>query len=108
MSKKPKLVVVEDENEPQAASQPDGRRQRSQRSREKILKAYWELMLNGDMNPSAATIAKHAGVGLRSVFRHFEDLDTLLRELMALIYDEVTPEFMTPLKQVIGKTNCWN
>ena len=79
MSKKPKLVVVEDENEPQAASQPDGRRQRSQRSREKILKAYWELMLNGDMNPSAATIAKHAGVGLRSVFRHFEDLDTLLR-----------------------------
>ena len=98
MSKKPKLVVVEDENEPQAASQPDGRRQRSQRSREKILKAYWELMLNGDMNPSAATIAKHAGVGLRSVFRHFEDLDTLLRELMALIYDEVTPEFMTPLK----------
>ena len=98
MSKKPKLVVVEDENEPQAASQPDGRRQRSQRSREKILKAYWELMLNGDMNPSAATIAEHAGVGLRSVFRHFEDLDTLLRELMALIYDEVTPEFMTPLK----------
>ena len=98
MSKKPKLVVVEDEIEPQAASQTDGRRQRSQRSREKILKAYWELMLNGDMNPSAATIAKHAGVGLRSVFRHFEDLDTLLRELMALIYDEVTPEFMTPLK----------
>ena len=98
MSKKPKLTVVEDENKPQAAPQPDGRRQRSQRSREKILKALWELMLNGDMSPSAATIAEHAGVGLRSVFRHFEDLDTILRELMALIYDEVTPEFMTPLK----------
>ena len=98
MSKKPKLVVVEDKEKLQAASQPDGRRQRSQRSREKILKACWELMLNGDMKPSAAAIAEHAGVGLRSVFRHFEDLDTILRELMALIYDEVTPEFMTPLK----------
>ena len=74
MSKKPKLVVVEDENEPQATSQSDGRPQRSQRSREKILKACWELMLNGDMKPSAAAIAKHADVGLRSVFRHFEAL----------------------------------
>ena len=63
MSKKPKLVVVEDKEKPQAASQPDGRRQRSQRSREKILKACWELMLNGDMKPSAAAIAEHAGVG---------------------------------------------
>ena len=98
MSKKPKLVVVEDKEKPQAASQPDGRRQRSQRSREKILKACWELMLNGDMKPSAAAIAEHAGVGLRSVFRHFEDLDTILRELMQLCYDELTPEFMTPFK----------
>jgi len=90
--------VVKDKEKPQAAAQSDGRRQRSQRSREKILRAYWELMLGGDMNPSAAAIAEHAGVGLRSVFRHFEDLDTILRELMALIYDEVTPEFMTSLK----------
>lgn len=99
MSKKPKLTVVEDTEKPQA----DGRRQRSQRSREKILRAYWELMLAGDMDPSAAAIADHAGVGLRSVFRHFEDLDTLLRELMALCYDEVTPEFMKPLKSTNWK-----
>ena len=78
MSKKPKLVVVEDKENSQSDTQPDGRRQRSQRSREKILKACWELMLNGDMKPSAAAIAEHAGVGLRSVFRHFEDLDTCL------------------------------
>ena len=93
MSKqKPDLKVVENDKA------PDGRRQRSQRSREKILRAYWELMLAGDMSPSAAAIAEHAGVGLRSVFRHFEDLDMLLRELMVLCYDEVTPEFMKPLK----------
>jgi len=50
MSKKSNLVVVKDENKPRATSQSDGRRQRSQRSREKILKACWELMLDGDMN----------------------------------------------------------
>jgi len=93
-SKKPKLTVVDDKG----SAQPDGRRQRSQRSREKILRAMWELMLEGDMDPGAAAIAEHAGVGLRSVFRHFEDLDTLLRELMLLCYDEVTPEFMAPYK----------
>ena len=96
-SKKPNLEIVDNDKA------PDGRRQRSQRSREKILRAYWELMLAGDMSPSAAAIAEHAGVGLRSVFRHFEDLDMLLRELMELCYDEVTPEFMKPLKS----TN-WN
>jgi len=52
MSKKPKLAVVKDKENPQA----DGRRQRSQRSREKILRAYWELMLAGDMSPSAANM----------------------------------------------------
>jgi len=83
--------------------QSDGRIQRSQRSREKILRAYWELMLGGDMEPSAAAIAEHAGVGLRSVFRHFDDLDTLLLELMSLCYDEVTPQFLKPLKSINWK-----
>ena len=83
--------------------QADGRIQRSQRSREKILRAYWELMLGGDMEPSAAAIAEHAGVGLRSVFRHFDDLDTLLLQLMSLCYDEVTPQFFKPLISITWK-----
>lgn len=96
-NKKAKLEVVKNDKA------PDGRRQRSQRSRQKILRAYWELMLDGDMSPSAAAIAERAGVGLRSVFRHFEDLDMLLRELMVLCYDEVTPEFLKPLKSANWK-----
>jgi len=94
MSKKPIPAVFDDKEN----AQPDGRRQRSQRSREKILKAMWELMLEGDMDPSAAAIAERAKVGLSSVFRHFEDLDTLLRELMLMSYYEVTPAFMEPFK----------
>ena len=86
-----------------AKPQTDGRRQRSLRSREKILKAMWELMLAGDMEPSAADIAERAGVGLRSVFRHFEDLDTLNRELVLLAESEITPLFMRPFKSTEWK-----
>lgn len=99
MSKKPKLSVVETKSK----GQSDGRRQRSQRSREKILRAMWDLMLEGDMDPSAAAIAERAEVGLRSVFRHFEDLDTLYREFLLLCYDDVTPTFMKPFKSIHWK-----
>ena len=78
--------------------QSDGRRQRSQRSRQKILEAMWELMLEGDMDPSAADIAERAGVGLRSVFRHFEDMDAIHRELVLLAEEKVTPLLMQPYK----------
>ena len=96
----------------------DGRRQRSQRSRENIIKAMWELMLEGDMNPSAAAITERAGVGLRSVFRHFEDLDTLYREIVRIAESETLPELMKPLQsrdwkaQLLEKAeqavNVWN
>ena len=52
------------------------------------------------MSRSAAATAERAEVGLRSVFRHFEDLDTLLRELMLLSYDEITLAFMAPCTHV--------
>ncbi len=89
--RKTKLKVVDG----QAA---DGRRQRSQRSRQKILAAMWDLMLGGDMEPSAADIAQKAGVGLRSVFRHFEDMETIHRELLLLAEAKVAPLFMRPFK----------
>lgn len=91
-SKKPDLKIVENKE------QSDGRRQRSQRSRQKILEAMWELMLEGDMDPSAADIAEQAGVGLRSVFRHFEDMETIHRELVLLAEAKVTPHMMQPFR----------
>ena len=76
------------------AASTDGRRQRSARSREKIIRAMWDLMLEGDMDPSGADIAERAGVGLRSVFRHFEDIDTLYREFLLVAEGDVMPELM--------------
>lgn len=67
---------------------PDGRRQRSQASRAKIVKAFMELIESGDPSPSAARVAKRAGVGLRSVFRHFDDMDSLYAEIDGILNAE--------------------
>jgi AcrR family transcriptional regulator len=88
---------------PKTEVKADGRRQRSQRSRDKIIKSMWALMLEGDMDPSAAAIAERAGVGLRSVFRHFEDLDTLHREIVRIAESETLPKLMKPLQSADWK-----
>ncbi len=74
------------------AAKTDGRHQRSERSRREIVDALLKLIARGEMNPSAAQVAEEAGVGLRSVFRHFEEMDTLYRQMTAQIEDEVMPE----------------
>ena len=70
---------------------PDGRRERSRSSRSKIVAAMLELVGNGDYAPSSARVAKVAGVGLRSVFRHFEDMDALFGEMNEIIEARVLP-----------------
>jgi len=55
----------------------DGRRLRSDRSRAAVVEALLTLYEEGNAQPGAAEIARRAGVSERSVFRHFEDLDSL-------------------------------
>jgi AcrR family transcriptional regulator len=55
----------------------DGRRQRSARSRAAIIEANFELIQEGMLAPTAQQIAERAGVGIRSFFRHFEDMESL-------------------------------
>lgn len=55
----------------------DGRRARAERSRDAVVDAILELLYEGNRQPGAADIAERAGVSLRSVFRHFDDLETL-------------------------------
>lgn len=76
------------------APAPDGRRERSRSSRSKIVAAMLDLVGNGDYAPSAARVAEFAGVGLRSVFRHFEDMDALYREMGEIIEARVLPIIM--------------
>ncbi|MBI5284472.1 MAG: TetR/AcrR family transcriptional regulator [Chloroflexi bacterium] len=55
----------------------DGRAARSERTRDAVVEALLSLIDGGDLQPTAARIAARAGVSLRSVFQHFEDLEGL-------------------------------
>ncbi len=81
---------------------PDGRRERSVSSRAKIVAAMLDLVGNGDVQPSAARVAEAAGVGLRTVFRHFDDMDSLYREMSEAIEARVLPVMLRPFK-----TSTW-
>jgi AcrR family transcriptional regulator len=59
----------------------DGRRRRSETSRDKIVEAMLALVAEGQITPSADQVATRAAVGLRSVFRHFKDMESLYAEM---------------------------
>jgi len=77
---------------------PDGRRKRSVRSREKIIQALFDLVRAGDIDVSAQRVANKAGISLRTVFRHFEEVDHIYKEITSRIEDEVTPMVIAPFK----------
>lgn len=71
----------------------DGRLRRSERSRELIADALYELLREGEIEPSARKVADHAGVGIRTVFRLFSDMDALYATVNARLEFEVAPMF---------------
>ncbi|MEW5684040.1 MAG: TetR/AcrR family transcriptional regulator [Pseudomonadota bacterium] len=75
----------------------DGRRRRGHDNRERIVKAMIDIVQSGEVAPSAEQVALKADVGLRTVFRHFEDMDSLYREIGALIGDRVRAILGPPL-----------
>ncbi len=70
---------------------PDGRRRRSERSRELIIEALIVLVRKGNITVSAAQVAEQAGISIRTVFRHFEEVDQIYRKIIARIESEVMP-----------------
>jgi AcrR family transcriptional regulator len=76
--------------QPQPRSEEtDGRRRRSQDSRARIVSALLKLTRGGELAPSAEQVAAAAGVGLRTVFRHFSDMESLYREMTDVIESEL-------------------
>lgn len=53
----------------------DGRHARSERSKQAIIDAGFALLEEGVLVPTAQQISERAGVGLRSFFRHFDDME---------------------------------
>ena len=69
----------------------DGRLQRSERSREAIVQALLSLVREGAPRPTAERVAEKAGVGIRTVFRHFSDMDSLFVQLHEKLSAELIP-----------------
>lgn len=62
---------------PPATPSPDGRAARSERTRAAVVDAALALIEEGDLRPTAARVASRAGVALRTVFLHFQDMELL-------------------------------
>ncbi len=83
----------------------DGRRQRGQDNRARIVAAMMNLVHDGQLAPSAEQVAAQADVGLRTVFRHFQDMDSLYREMSAVIEARVRAILERPLEDAGGSGN---
>ncbi|WP_298670560.1 hypothetical protein [uncultured Sphingomonas sp.] len=77
----------------------DGRRKRSEESRRKIIEALVALVGEGHVTPAAEQIAARAGVGLRTVFRQFADMEAIyagMAQRMAREYHNWLDPFTAP------------
>ena len=72
----------------QDAQEPeDGRHARRLRNRDTILDAATSLFLEGNHNPSADQIAERSQISARSLFRHFDTIDTLVAAAIRRFFD---------------------
>lgn len=76
------------------SDETDGRFQRSERSREAIVGALLELVGEGILEPTAQQVAERADVGVRTVFRHFSDMDTLFAAMNERLTSQVVGFFV--------------
>ena len=67
----------------------DGRRARSQRSHDLVVEALLDLYREDAGRPSAAAVAERAGVSVRTVFRLFEDIDSLIEIAVAQQWERI-------------------
>ena len=78
------------------AETADGRIVRGHNNRRRIVAAMLELVRAGAISPGAEEVADRAGVGLRTVFRHFDDMDSLYREMAEAMRHELQPIVAAP------------
>jgi AcrR family transcriptional regulator len=83
---------------PETQDGVDGRMLRGERSRQHIVDALFKLIRAGEMNPGAAQVAEAANVSLRTVFRHFEEMDSLRMEMTAQMEAEIRPILQEPFE----------
>lgn len=71
------------------AAQEDGRVLRGARNHALIVQSIYDLVSEGKVEPTVEEVAARAGVGVRTIFRQFKDLETLSRSLSERVLSEV-------------------
>jgi len=79
---------VKSSSEPRAALALDGRVRRGEQSRNAIVGALFDLIGSGILQPTAQLVADRGGVGIRSVFRHFSEMESLYAAVDARLEGE--------------------
>jgi AcrR family transcriptional regulator len=74
----PPTPLAAEPAEPPPDGAVDGRRLRSERSRQAIVEALLSLLREGHARPSSNQVAERAGVTARTLFNHFGDMESLL------------------------------
>lgn len=69
----------------------DGRSARKAATRDSIADALLDLITEGNLRPTAREIAARAGISLRSVYVHFEDLEDLFCVAARRNFDRIAP-----------------
>ena len=85
----------------------DGRILRSKKSQNIILESIINLINQGNLYPTAEEVAKESGIAIRTVFRHFDDMETLLMKVdesinHKLLNDEKEIRLDSPLTERLG------
>ena len=74
----------------------DGRRARAERNRDAVVEAILDLLSEGVPDPTADAIAARSGVSVRSVFRHFDDLESLYETAVERHSERIAALFEPP------------
>lgn len=69
----------------------DGRTARRSRGMDQVLDAIIELFTEGNLDPSPDQVAALAGVSARTVYRYFEDRNTLVRAAIDRHFEGIAP-----------------
>lgn len=79
-----------------AEQNSDGRSDRGIRTHEKIVVALFELIHEGNLQPRGEEIAEKAGVAVRTIFRHFDDMEGLFDTAQAFMSERFEVDLVAP------------
>ena len=91
-------MTVQPVPDPDQPGEPsvDGRSAIRDRNRNAVLDAVLDLFSEDNLSPGPEEVALRVGLSVRSVYRYFDDHDSLTRAAIARNIERVTPMFLIP------------